>query len=83
MIDDSTIDDRRLVMEDIYIHICNTFVYDGYDMLNDCAMFEIDVLMANIDASIYLLPLLHHEIYTTNKCEDNKFKSNNKKTQNI
>ena len=43
----------------IYIYI----YVDGYDTLNDCAMFEIDVLMANIDASIYLLPLLHHEIY--------------------
>ena len=70
------IDERRLVMEDIYIHICNTFVYDGYDTLNDCAMFEIDVLMANIDASIHTSFLYSIIKYTTNKCEDNKFKSN-------
>ena len=60
------IDDRRLAMEDIYRHICNTFVYDGYDTLNDCAMFGIDVLMANIDASIYTF-LYSIMKYTTNK----------------
>ena len=64
-----------MMMKDdsLYIYIYVIHSHDG--CVERLRMFEIDVLMANIDASIYFLPLLHHEI-TTNKCEDKMFKIN-------